>query len=87
MKIQLYVTPAISGGYPIIRRLDGEYTLVKGGGTVPGKGYYLTAKGQPCSQEWAAHIKKEPLLMKRADGKPVNGFMYGIPDDVEIYDD
>lgn len=88
MKMQLYATPALSGANAIIRRLDGEYTLVS---TLAAVGhlenYYETAQGRPCSREWARHVDKVPLLMQRPEGNAFNRMMYGVRDEIEIYPD
>lgn len=74
MKIQLYVTPALSGANAIIRYKDGVYDRIP----TDAKDCQ-DVKGFPVDQNWARTINKEPVLIEANRG------WYGISEDTEIY--
>lgn len=88
MKIQLYVTQAVSGANSIIRKMDGIYTMLtpyeiaNPQAPYPPKDYYITAQGRTCDQDWARNTTKSALLRK--DDFASNYMLYGIGRDAEI---
>lgn len=74
MKIQLYVTPALSGVFSIIRYKDGVYDRIRSCSTD-----CENETGHPVNQEWARTLRKEPLLIE------ANRSWYGVSDNTEIY--
>lgn len=80
MKIRLYAAPGFSGAASTLRKLDGMWTAIDDT-TLSGPIDYVHAAGQPVNQAMAESRKKEPLLINRAMAR-----LYGIPDDVELYD-
>lgn len=74
VKIQLYVTNALNGGFSIIRYKDGVYDRIPTGAKD-----CQDVKGYPVDQNWARTINKEPLLAE------ANRKLYGISEDAEIY--
>lgn len=74
MKIQLYVTPALSGANAIIRYKDGVYDRIP----TDAKDCQ-DVKGFPVDQNWARTINKEPLLIE------ANRKWYGLSENAEIY--
>lgn len=92
MKIQLYTMIQRSGENSILRKKDGVYTLLN-----PvaieffdkpfDPSYYTDSPGKPVDQSVAEAASKTSLLLDRSceNYKIVNKFMYGIPEDAEIY--
>jgi len=76
MKIQLYVTPALSGGTAIIRYRDGFYDRIR-----TNSKHCQDAQGFPVDQSWAKNIQKSALLTKW------NRSWYGVSEDAEIYEE
>lgn len=74
VKIQLYVTPALSGGFSIIRYKDGVYDKIRADSTD-----CENEVGYPVDQGWARTVDKEPLLIE------ANRHWYGIRENTEIY--